>query len=172
MRHIAYFNLFKLEKAPDNSIRIDINKPEIFYEGKSLDLYNIEDGSSYFYKTLLDFKNYISESSTEALALPLGDGDKDKIQTALWDKLSKTPELKSYYDLTGNKSDFFKPANFKNHNILDDVKLNITRNNHIILTIANLGKKHTVEVKLDKALNSENIKLTATFNLGNIFGYK
>jgi hypothetical protein len=169
MRHIEYFNLFSiLEKSPDEPIRIDINKPESFYKVK----YNIEDEASYFYKTLLDFKNYISESSTEALALPLGDGDKDKIQTALWDKLANTPELKSYYDLTGNKSDFFKPANFKNHNILDDVKLNITKDNHIILTIANLGKKHTVEVKLGKALNSADINLTATFNLGNIFGYK
>lgn len=168
MRRIEHFNLFN----PANSIRININKPESFYESKSLGLHNTEDGSSHSYETLLDFKNYISESNTEVLTPPLGDGDKNKIKNALWDKLMTTPELKSRYGLsTTNKLEFFKSPNLKTNNILDDTKIKISPNN-IVLTIANLGKNHEVKVKLDKSLNSLDFKLSATFNLGNIFGYK
>jgi hypothetical protein len=168
MRRIEHFNLFNSV----NSIRIDINKSESFYESKSLSLHNTEDESSHSYKTLLDFKNYISESSTEVLTPPLGDGDKDKIKNALWDKLMTTPELKSRYGLsTTNKLEFFKFSNLKTNNILDDVKIEFSSDD-IVLNIAGLGKNHEVKVKLDKSLNSPNFKLSATFNLGNIFGYK
>jgi hypothetical protein len=165
MRHLEHFN-------PASSIGININKSESFYEGKSLDLDNIEDGSSHFHKTLFDFKNYISESSTEILDPPLGDGDKDKIKNFLWDMLMATPELKSRYGLsTTNKLEFFKLPNLKTNNILDDVKIKFSPD-HIVLNIANLGKNHEAKIKLDKSLNSADFRLTATFNLGNLLGYK
>jgi len=118
------------------------------------------------------YEEFTGGSSTEALTLPLGDGDKEKVKTALWDKLTNTPELKSQYDLsTTTKSEFFKPTNFKNHDILNNVKIKIMPDS-IVLNIAGLGKNHEVKVGLAKALDSPNFELTTTFNLGNIFGYK
>ena len=168
MSHIENFNLFN----PASPIRIDVSRSENFYEGNSLDLYNIKDGYSYFYETLLDFKNYIRESSTEVLTPPLGDGDKDNIKNSLWNMLMTTPELKSRYDLsTTNKLEFFKLPNLKTSNILDDVKIKFSPDS-IVLNIAGLGKNHEIKVKLAKSLNSPDFKITATFNLGNILGYK
>jgi hypothetical protein len=116
-------------------------------------------------------KLYEEFTGGSSMTLPLGDDDKEKVKTALWDKLTSTPELKSQYDLsTTTKSEFFKPLNFKNHSILNDVKIKI-RPDSIVLNIVGLGKNHEVKIKLDKALDSPDFKLTATFNLGNIFGY-
>ena len=76
------------------------------------------------------------------------------------------------YDLsTTNKLEFFKLPNLKTSNILDDVKIKFSPDS-IVLNIACLGKNHEIKVKLAKSLNSPDFKITATFNLGNIFGYK
>ena len=117
-------------------------------------------------------KLYEEFTGGSSMTLPLGDEDKEKVKTVLWDKLTNTPELKSQYNLsTTTKSEFFKPLNFKNHSILNDVKIKIMPDS-VVLNIVGLGKNHEVKIKLDKALDSPDFKLTTTFNLGNIFGYK
>ena len=45
------------------------------------------------------YEEFTGGSSTEALTLPLGDGDKEKVKTALWDKLTNTPELKKTFSI-------------------------------------------------------------------------
>jgi hypothetical protein len=59
----------------------------------------------------------------------------------------------------------------KTNNILDDVKIKFSPNN-IVLNIAGLGKNHEAKIKLNKSLNSADFRLTVTFNLGNLLGYK